>query len=816
MLRVAVVSVALLGLLAVAAPAAGATASVRDGHARFEVVSPTLIRLEYAGDDRFEDGPTMTAVNRAFPAVPVQTFVQGNTRVVRTSAITLRYQRGSGPFTPQNLSIDVSGGASNVQPQWQPDSNPQNLGGWRRGLDEQEGPALMHQGLLSRAGWYLLDDSQTVLVTGGSPGFALRTHSAAYQDGYFFGYGHDYARGLADLRRLTGAAPLLPRKAFGVWFSRYYAYSAADLQALLDQFRANRVPLAMLSVDTDWKRESNPAFGPIASTIAGGSPTQPYAWNGWEWNTSEFPDPRGFLSWAHSQGLAVTLNAHPSMNGDDPQFKDTNARAGGLKRDTTGSCAVLVATPSGCFVFDWTDPRQLDAYFSLHDPIESDGVDFWWLDWCCDSSSADAPGLSADTWINSRYAERNFRRGSRWPVFSRIGASLQGPGPDGDDGEGDGGAGAFAEHRYAIHFTGDTCATWPMLAFESQFTAEEGNIGLPYVSHDIGSFNGPPPSGGCANNPNAKVPDDLYVRWVQFGTFQPFDRLHSNHGARLPWEYPAPAGPVAADFLRLREQLVPYLYTLAREAHDTGLPMTRALYLEWPDSAAAYANPTEYTLGRDMLVAPVTAPGDPASQSVWIPPGTWTDWFTGERFSGPRTVQMQVPLSRYPVFVRAGAIVPTGDAPVLNAWAGAPGSFDLYEDAGDGLGYRSGAYRKTRVSTNGASGACSSVKIGPARGSFAGAPSSRSWRVRLVGVAAPRTVTVNGVTAGRKAWTYDPVTRTLTVKTGSLPTKAAAEIGTASPLRVRVRRPRGARIVRVDAYVGKRRVLRVRRNGIRT
>src|SRR3954454_18876134 len=107
MVRVAVGVGVLVGLLVLAAaPAAGA--AVRDGHARFEVLSPTLIRLEYADDDRFEDGQTMTAVNRDFPAVAIQTSVQGDTRLIRTSSITLRYRRGGGPFTPQNLSIDVA------------------------------------------------------------------------------------------------------------------------------------------------------------------------------------------------------------------------------------------------------------------------------------------------------------------------------------------------------------------------------------------------------------------------------------------------------------------------------------------------------------------------------------------------------------------------------------------------------------------------------------------------------------------------------------------------------------------------------------
>ena len=122
---------------------------------------------------------------------------------------------------------------------------------------------------------------------------------------------------------------------------------------------------------------------------------------------------------------------------------------------------------------------------------------------------------------------------------------------------------------------------------------------------------------------------------MQLGAFQPLDRLHSHHGKRLPWEYPEPARTVAADFLRLREALVPYLYTLAREAHDSGLPMARPLYLRWARRPRRYDHPTQYTLGRDVLVAPVSAPGNPAETEVWFPPGVWVDWFTGERHRGP-------------------------------------------------------------------------------------------------------------------------------------------------------------------------------------
>ena len=183
--------------------------------------------------------------------------------------------------------------------------------------------------------------------------------------------------------------------------------------------------------------------------------------------------------------------------------------------------------------------------------------------------------------------------------------------------------GVWAEHRNAIHFTGDSFSTWPMLDFQTRFTAAEGaGIGMPYVSHDIGGFNG------------NELPNDLYVRWIQAGAVAPILRLHSNHAPRLPWEYGGRAEKLGELFMRLRGSLVPYLYTLARQAYDTGLPLARAMYLEWPKLGDAYRYDRQYMLGDQLLVAPVARPGDPARKRVWFPPGRWVDLFTGEVHTG--------------------------------------------------------------------------------------------------------------------------------------------------------------------------------------
>jgi alpha-glucosidase (family GH31 glycosyl hydrolase) len=719
---------------------------VKDAGARFEVISPSLIRMEYSQDARFEDAATQTTgARRTRAAPPFTTSVTRGWRVIRTAKLTLRYRRASGPFTTANVQLRIGKGPV-VAPATGPSKS--NLGGWTRALDNVSGPVPLNDGLLSRDGWFVLDDSKTVLLSG--TGFAPRPATRTpYQDWYLFAYGDSYRSGLKDLRTLTGPAPLLPRRAFGVWFSRYYPYTDSEVKGLVQQFREHDMPLDMLSLDTDFKRVADPVGAAVAATAAS-APGTGYSWNAWDWNRTLFPDPAAFVKWAHDEGIDLAANIHPTINTNDPRYAATIAKTGPLRSDD-GQCKILQADLAGtCKVFDWTSPRHLGAYFDLHDFVEKPGVDLLWLDWCCDGPQPATAGLTDDTWINAQYAARQRKRGQRWPAFSRIGGSFANDGVDGDRSAGNGGAGAFAEHRSTVQFTGDTCATWAMLRFEAQLTASEGNIGMPYVSHDIGSFNGVPVSGACSSIPAAlfarHLPDDLYARWVQFGAFQPLDRLHSNHGDRLPWEYGNAANVAAQRFLNLRGELVPYTYTLARRAHDTGLPIAGALYVRWPREPGAYAHPSQYTFGPNVVVAPVTAAGDPAPATVWIPPGTWVDYFTGTTYRGPSTQTLQVPLDRMPVLVRAGAIIPTGDPDhlTLTVHRGTTGTFTLYEDEGRGFGYERGRFARTKITHR-----ANTLTIAAARGTFPGRPRRREWTVRFVGAKGTATVQTGPVSTSR-------------------------------------------------------------------
>jgi hypothetical protein len=469
------------------------------------------------------------------------------------------------------------------------------LGGYRRSLDGVTGTTVTTPGLLYADGWSLLVDTQAAIYHPATRAVTPRpSHGGRpYQDGYLFGYGQDLQRGLADLATLTGPSLLLPRWAYGVWYSEYYDRTAADYRdTILPRFRAEGVPLDVLVVDTDFKT--------------------PNQWNGWEIDAGRFPDPEAFFTWAHAQGLHDTLNIHPSILASDPQFPQAQQTARGkLQR---GACS---GGGADCYVFDFGDPDQLAAYLGLHATMERQGVDFWWLDWCCDQSVSSLAGVTGDAWINQSYADDANKLIGRGFAFSRAYGSLQAGGYSGQVAVP---PGPWADKRSTLHFTGDTTSDWATLRMEVGYTpGEAAATGLASISHDIGGHNDRWQLPG-AEPGTTKLPDDLYARWVQLGTFQPIDRLHSNHSDRLPWQYGADAKASAARFLNLRENLVPYTYTLAKLAATTGAPIVRPLYLS--TRPGGYANADGEYSTAPTLVAPATTPGATATTPVWSPGST--------------------------------------------------------------------------------------------------------------------------------------------------------------------------------------------------
>ena len=652
------------------------------------------------------------------------------------------------------------------------------LGGYRRDLDTANGSVKTNPGLLYQDGWSLLDDSA-------SAGYDQATDTVTpasdhggkqYQDGYVFGYGNDYRHALQELAVLTGPTKLLPRWAYGVWYSEYYDRSQADYLAIAKQFKEQGVPVDVMAIDTDYKV---------------GSPTNEgdSKWDGWSVDPARIPDMTSLLADWHAEGIHNTLNIHPSISGSDPRFAQAQATAKGK----------LTKGDGDRWLFDWSDPDQLKAYFDLHTAMQPKGVDMWWLDWCCSEvSKYSANGVTPDAFINQQYAKAtNEALGGRGLAFSRAYGSLTAGGYGNPQPVP---TGPWADKRTTVHFTGDTTSSWDMLLAEVGYTpGESAATGLASISHDIGGHNGAQYGITGAEPGTTQLPEDLYARWVQLGTFQPIDRLHSNHSDRLPWQYPAAANASAKQFLDLREDLLPLTYTLAAQATATGTPILQPLYLQYPEAQQSYAMAgSEYLYGPDVLVAPVTTANDSsgkATRSVWFPAGsTWTDWFTGTTYQGGTTAQVTTGLDAMPVFVKSGGIVPTRshhvandgsgplDAVTLRVATGANGSFALHEDAGEdtatgGTGANAAVDATTTAdaTSRAAAGSASTavrytqqtdggqLDIAPADGSFAGQVRDRSWTATFTDTDRPTTVTVDGRAVPQTGWTYDADARTLTV-----------------------------------------------------
>jgi alpha-glucosidase len=773
-------------------PVADPNAVVTLRNARFTVLTPQLIRMEWAADGKFEDHASFVFLNRHIPVPDFEkTFANGFQKLtIKTSALTLTYSPSAdGRFKPDNLSIALSEDGKPVV--WHPGLvDSENLQGTTRTLDGARGDQTkepIEPGLVSRSGWALVDDSTRPLFDSADFRFlqgekspwpwAIERPAGERQDWYFFGYGHDYRKALGDYVKVAGRIPLPPRFAFGAWWSRYWDYTDQELDELVQGFHENDIPLDVLVIDMGWHISGDQlkAAGQVDQS------NHQLGWTGYTWNKILFPDPDDFLKKIHAEGLKATLNMHPA-SGVQPWEQAYPAMAAAMGVNP----ATRKAIP-----FDIADKKYATNYMDLlHHPLEKQGIDFWWLDWQQEQHTS-MPGVMPTWWLNYVHFTDQQREGKRPLLFHRWGG--------------------LGNHRYQIGFSGDTVSVWDSLAFQPWFTATAANVGYAYWSHDIGG-----------HMPGVVDPE-IYTRWVQFGAFSPILRTHTTKNPdaeRRVWAYPEPYSSILRSTFKLRYALEPYLYTEARRTYDSGVAFLHPLYYDWPDQAAAYQSREEYVFGDQMLAAPVTAPADKvsglAAEKVWLPKGEWIEWPTGKHFTGPATVDRAFSIDQIPVYLRAGAIVPmqppmlyTGQKPVdpliVNVWPLAPAtssSYEVYEDSGVAVEYQKGVFARTPIKAT-QSGDTLRVEIGPVAGSYPGMLYARAYELRLPADWPPASVSINGVALAEKlrvtgngGWSFEGNTLTTIVP---IPTRSVA-----AKVTVEVRRAAGltARRGELDGFAG--------------
>jgi hypothetical protein len=705
-------------------PLASPDAMVTAKNVRFTVLTDRLIRLEYSRNNDFEDRPSQIFWHRSQPAPSFKKTITDKAIEIETDYLFLKYRITPLGFTRWTLTITLK--QSGIR--WHIGDSPRragNLKGTARTLDGDFGSTRLEEGLLSREGWSVVDDSRSLVFN--DTGW-LEPRPAPQKDFYFFGYGKDIAACLKDFTRVAGSIPMIPRYILGNWWSRYWAYTQDELQALMQEFRDHGIPLSVCIVDMDWH---------ITNT---GNASN--GWTGYTWNRNLFPDPRGFIKWLHEQGLKTALNLHPAR-GIYPHEAQYAAMARWMGIDPSTQMPIP---------FDITDPHFMEGYFEiLHHPyqksltpspsseekgqeVRGDGIDFWWMDWQQERKSR-IPGLDPLWWLNHLHFHDLGRDGRKRPfVFSRWGG--------------------LGNHRYPIGFSGDTFVRWRTLAYQPYFTATAANVGYGWWSHDIGGHmfkDGTP---------------ELYLRWVQFGVFSPIFRLHSTKKAALdrrPWGKPERIFKAAREAMQLRHALIPYLYSMAWHTHRTGISLVTPMYYGNMEAAPAFEANDQYFFGSELLVAPILKPANPttgiAIRKAWFPAGSWFNLFNGEQVTGGQWHGIHATLEDIPVFAKAGAIVPL--APKV-AWGGienpseldvyifpgADNEFALYEDDGETTDYQHGKFAITRFTlVNG------QFTLHPAKGDLSVIHASRTYHIHMRGVDEKASASL--------PYTYESSTRTL-------------------------------------------------------
>ena len=735
-------------------PVADESAVVVCGNARFTVLTSRLVRMEWADDAAFEDRATLAVVNRHLevPAFRVSRTRKGVT--IRTKDLTLRY-KGPGKFAEGNLCVEFTLNGKKVK--WHPGADESgNLMGTFRTLDGCTGYSRINykgdpyeQGILSRDGWALVDESKRHVLQPEDSDWGEWVEARPEGDRldwYLFAYGHAYKDALADFARVAGRIPLPPKYVFGYWWSRYWQYSDFEFIGLAKEIRSHSIPMDVMVIDMDWhdtwtlmsRNSPKDEFG------------QRIGWTGYTWQKELFPDPARTLSQLHAMNLRTSLNLHPA-SGIQP-YEDCYDRfvPDYLSRTTDYDGPKDYLSEDGKkrpVPFRMDQRAWADAYFnSVIHPLERMGVDFWWLDWQQWKESKYVEDLSNTFWLNYTFFNDKVRRSTslsdeRPLIYHRWGG--------------------LGSHRYQIGFSGDCYDTWDVLRFLPYFTATSSNVGYGYWGHDIG---------GHQSDGKPYYKPEIYTRWLQYGVFTPIFKTHSTKSAlieRRIWTYaPEYAGPMR-EAVRLRYSLSPYIYTAARETFDTGVCLCRPLYYEYPEAAEAYSHPEEFFFGDDILATAVCEPVDTltglAPREIWFPAGNdWYDVATGCIYEGGQTRSLSYTLNENPWYVKAGAIIPMASEEIASLQEHnnllrllvAPGEGEskcsVYEDDGVSQAYEK-AFARTWVTKRASAGNCT-VTVAPREGTYEGMDPMRRLEFVLEGVWVPTEVTVNGAPA---TWHYE-------------------------------------------------------------
>lgn len=535
----------------------------------------------------------------------------------------------------------------------------------------------LHQG---RAyGLFLDNPAPAVFDIGHEHSDRLAIMSECGELRYYFMYGPAPAAVLERFTQLTGRIHLPPLWALGFHQSKWSYFPDAEVRRLAETFRRLNIPCDAIYLDIHYMD----------------------GYRNFTWHPERFPDPAGLIRYLESLGFRLVLIIDAGIKADsrDPVCRE------GLERKA------FIAYPDGrpfkgpvwpgdCYFPDFTSPQVRAWFGEQYRALLELGVAGIWNDMnepTIISVHGDTPpdavrhaaeGNGGDhrQYHNvygllmaraSHEALMRLRPARRPFVLSRSGtAGIQ---------------------RYALVWTGDNVSTWDSMALTVSMLLNLGLAGVPFAGADVGGF-----GGDCDG--------ELLVRWTQLAVLTPFFRNHNHLRGRPqePWAFGEPFTTINRTYIAMRYQFLPALYTAFWQAAQHGWPVMRPLFWDAPEMAASPRCDDQFFCGDHLLAAPVLGPRA-VGRDVYLPAGGWYDWWTDERFEGPAEVRVPAPLEILPLFVRAGAVIPTAKVTphtppagwehlILHVFAGNAESV-LYEDAGEGWEFTQGAYRLSRFTT---------------------------------------------------------------------------------------------------------------------
>ncbi|GAA3749227.1 alpha-D-xyloside xylohydrolase [Spinactinospora alkalitolerans] len=422
---------------------------------------------------------------------------------------------------------------------------------------------------------------------------------------------------LAGYTALTGRPALPPPWSFGLWLSTSFttSYDEETVSTFVDGMAEHDIPLSVFHFDCFWMRE--------------------FHWCDFEWDPEVFPDPEGMLARLKERGLRVCVWINPYIAQRSALFEE-GTRLGHLVRRPGGDVWQWDKWQAGMALVDFTSPEAREWYADKLRALLDMGVDAFKTDfgeriptdvrWADGSDPEGMHNYYTQLYNQTVFDVLREARGEGEAVLFARSATAGG-------------------QQFPVHWGGDCGSTYGAMAESLRGGLSLGLSGFGFWSHDIGGFEGTPDPG-------------LFKRWLAFGLLSSHSRLHGSRSYRVPWAFGEESVAVARAFTRLKCELMPYLFGAAVQAHEQGVPVMRAMLLEFPDDPTCHHLDTQYMLGGDLLVAPVLS--EDGSVEYYVPEGEWTRLLTGETVRGPAWRRETHGYDSLPLLVRPGAVLPVG------------------------------------------------------------------------------------------------------------------------------------------------------------